>query len=255
VALHGCHSNSDAVEGRNVRYPLALLGVVSLVTLGCDDRQQSQTRQLPPARVQPARQKAAVQSLIIRDDVSYSVFETRIAPGIKRALDVRLNKKVSESTLLAIALKLKAKDPRDYEWTYITYYLPPSGGSDWSWATTHFAPDLEVRILGLTTEEEAMLIAAPAPDNSEIIGRWLDEPPAGANRTTIFRTDDRIFIEQMFKTGGTLTNEVVESESSLARRFDKVEGSTAGDHWVVGPDGNLQVRDNDGLISSGKRID
>jgi hypothetical protein len=34
----------------------------------------------------------------------------------------------------------------------------------------------------------------------------------------------------------------------------KVGGSSAGDHWLIGPDGNLQVRDNNGLIAVAKKI-
>lgn len=39
-------------------------------------------------------------------DVSYEVINTDILPGIKRSLDVRLNKRVSEDVLRAIALDL-----------------------------------------------------------------------------------------------------------------------------------------------------
>jgi hypothetical protein len=220
-----------------MRYLLTVVVIVSLATVGCNDRQQDQTSRQP-----------------IPDDVSYSIIDSSTLPGIKRSLDVRLNKKVSERTLRAIALNLKSQDSRNYDRTFIAYYLPGWTVDGGAWATTHFNPDLEVRILGLTAEEEENLVAEPASVTREIIGRWLDEGPFVANRITIFREDGRLFIEQMFKDGSSLKKEIVEKKSPLGRRFDKVEGSSAGDHWVLGSDGNLQLRDNDGLITTAKKI-
>lgn len=190
-----------------MRHLLTLITIVSLVTVGCGDRQQSAT---------------------IPDDVSYSIINSSTLLGIKRSLDVRLNKKVSERTLHAIALKLKSQDSRDYERTFITYYLPGMAVGAGAWATTHFNPDLEVRILGLTAEEEEKLVAEPAPANREIIGRWLDESPYVGSRITVFREDGKLFIEEMFKDGSSLRKELVEQKSPLGRRFDpKANPSTS----------------------------
>ena len=93
----------------------------------------------------------------IPDDISYSIIDSTAIAGIKRSLDVRLNKRVTEDTLRAIALKLKSQDSRDYDRTFITYYLPGMTVGAGAWATTHFTPDLEVKILGLSTEEEKKL--------------------------------------------------------------------------------------------------
>ncbi len=116
-----------------------------------------------------------------------------------------------------------------------------------------------MRILGLTAEEEEKLVAEPAPANREIIGRWLDESPFFGRRITIFREDGKLFIEQMFKDGSSLKRELVEKKAPLGRRFDEVDrssaGDRAGDHWLLAADGNLQVRDNDGLITMAKKIE
>jgi len=47
---------------------------------------------------------------------------------------------------------------------------------------------------------------------------------------------------------------LVEKPSPLGQRFDMKEGSSFGDHWVINREGNLQIRDNAGLISTAKRI-
>ena len=106
-----------------------------------------------------------------QDDVSYSIINSTATAGIKRSLDVRLNKRVAEDTLRALALKLKSQDSRDYDRTFITYYLPGMTVGAGAWATTHFRPDLEVKIWGLWTEEEKKLTPAtrPAPAMGDVI--------------------------------------------------------------------------------------
>ncbi len=238
-----------------MRHLLTLVAIVSLATVGCNDSQQSSTARQQSATSQPAQQRSKLQEATIPDDVSFSIIDSSTLRGVKRSLDVRLNKKVSERTLRAIALKLKSQDSRDYDRTFITYYLPGMAVGAGAWATTHFNLDLEVRILGLTAQEEDKLVAEPAPANREIIGRWLDERPFVSSRITIFREDGKLFVEQTFKDGSGLKKELVEKKSPLGRRFDKVGGSRDGDHWILGSNGNLQVRDNDGLITTDKKIE
>src|SRR5690606_16935875 len=63
-------------------------------------------------------------SLVIPDDITYSVIAENVVPGMKRSLDVRLNRKVPEEVLRAIAVKLRGSDPTRYNRTLIGYYLP-----------------------------------------------------------------------------------------------------------------------------------
>ncbi|MHC5053659.1 MAG: hypothetical protein ACYTKD_02955 [Planctomycetota bacterium] len=175
-------------------------------------------------------------------------------PGIKRSLDIRLNKKVDEGALRAIALVLRAQDSRRYKRAFITYYLPGMPVGAGAWATTHFNPGLKVEILGLTAETEQELISETPPANWEIIGRWLDESPYGGGRISIFRENGQLFMEQKFRDGSTLRNELAEKKTSLGRRFDAAEDASAGDHWLLVADGGLQIRDNDGLIATARRM-
>ena len=191
------------------------------------------------------------QEPTIPGDVSYSIIDSTAIAGIKRSLDVRLNKRVAEDTLHAIALKLKSQDSRDYDRTFIVYYLPDMTVGAGAWATTHFTPELEVQILGLSTEEKKKLSAVPA--NREIVGQWLDETPYASSRITIFHEGGKLYAEQTFADGSSRKKELVEKRSPLGRRFDQVDAATAGDHWILDSRGNLQLHDNDGLIRTAKR--
>ena len=55
--------------------------------------------------------------------------------------------------LKRIATKLKNSDGQSYDRTFIGYYLPDMKLNSGYWATTHFNPNLEIQILGLTVEQ------------------------------------------------------------------------------------------------------
>lgn len=191
----------------------------------------------------------------IPDDVTYTVMHQDVVRGIKRSLDVRLNSKVSEQVLASIAMELKKSDPNSYDRTFIGYYLPTMETNAGYWATSHFNPDLEVRILGLTAEQEAALTSQVADSSRQVVGNWLDERPFVANRITIYLQDGKLQMENAYKDGSVGKMELTENESPRGRRFDEVGGSSTGDHWILDSDGKLELRDNEGLIAIARRID
>lgn len=191
----------------------------------------------------------------IPEDVSFSVVEEYTKPsGSKRQLDIRLNKKVTQSTLREIALYLKDREDRTYKRTFMIYYLPELPVGEQYWATTHFNPELEVKIFGFTIEEERKFKNMEAPPNREIIGRWLNDRLAGAY-IEIYREGEKLFSRQIFKNLSEHVQEMVEKNSQSGRRFERVEGSEAGDHWLITSDGKLEVRDNEGLIFTAQKIE
>jgi len=239
--------NAEQPWKAEVRYLLSFVTVVGLVTVGCNDGLHSGTSQSD-------HQRSTIQEATIPNDMSFEIIGSDAVPGVIRNLDVRLSRKVSEQILRAIALKLKAQPP-PYDRTMIYYYLPGMTVGAGAWATTHFTPDLEVRILGLTVDDENKLVTEPEPTNRETIGRWLDETPFIGSRITIFREKGKLFIEQTYKDGSGHKKELVERKSPLGRLFKEGERSRNGDHWILVSNGNLQVRDNNGLIGTAAKIE
>ena len=61
-------------------------------------------------------------------------------------------------------------------------------------------------------------------------------------------------MEKRYKDGSSREKQLLEKKSPLGQRFDTVKGSSAGDHWILDSNGNLQLRDNEGLIATFKKI-
>jgi len=219
--------------------------------------QAASTVSQPPVTttIQTQVAPALIPSSTIPVDVTYTVIKETKLPGIKRVVEIRLNKRVSEDTLTLIAKTVKASDSRNYERTFVGYYLPYMVVDRGYWASTHYKPNLEVRILGLSADAAATLSAKPEASTRDEIGRWLDDSPNAGHRIVIFRDSGKLFMELTGEDGSSGTTEIVESQTSgRGRRFSNLRGSTSGDHWLLESDGHLQIRDNQGLIYTDEKI-
>ncbi len=212
----------------------------------------------PPSREAIAAEVASMhakrQEEQLADDVIYTIIDTNIIPGIKRSIDVRLNRKVSEKGLRAIALKLKRSDPKPYDRTYIGYYLPDMQVNAGYWATTYFTPDLEVRILGITATQEQALKQQPVDPSREIVGSWLDERPFGNGRIIIFEKDGRLLMENTYKDGSAGITEIMETRSPNGRRFDYKPDRGNGEYFLINSNGELQQLAEDGPFMTAKKF-
>ena len=190
----------------------------------------------------------------IPEDVTYKIIQENKIPKIKRSVDIRINRRASEDELREIALTIEAKDKSQYERTFICYYLPDMIVDEGAWATTHFNPELEVKILGATEEELAILGEVSTSDTErEIIGIWLDENiPA---KLVLFRKNGKSFIETTYKDGSIGTYEMIEKNTSRGLRFDDKKGSAFGDHYLINKNGELELRDDEGLIYIINKLD
>ena len=77
---------------------------------GCADK--SPNPDAPPSSTAPESSATALPSdqsgaTSMPEGVSYTIIDQNVVPGIKRSVDVRLNRKVTEDALTAIAWKLK----------------------------------------------------------------------------------------------------------------------------------------------------
>jgi len=194
----------------------------------------------------------------IPSDVSYSVISSRIIPRVinNRSLEIRISRRVPQDVLRAIALKIKSEDSRTYERTMIAYYLPGMTVGSGAWATTHFNPSLEVRILGLSAEAEESLRNQKVTGRREVMGTWLCEAPM-PRRIMLYRLNNKVFLEETYNDGSGHTNEVIERKVSGGIRLDKKEKRPvemeADEHWLLVRQGDLRIRDNEGVIETAKR--
>ena len=66
--------------------------------------------------------------------------DRKLAP-LKRSVDIRLKRKITEDELLKVAHQIRKMDPRENERTFILYYLPGMKLDAGAWAKSHFKRD------------------------------------------------------------------------------------------------------------------
>ena len=178
-------------------------------------------------------------------EVSYPIIkdeDSTLMSPTKRMVDVKLNMKVPPAVLREIALEVKSKESRQYERTFIFVYLPDKvpGVENEPWATTHFNPTLEVKILGLTREAEESLSKLPIRFAGKKVGAWLIEMQNVSNLSLISEDSGTIKLAEILPSGTRFDSEMVELPSARGRRFKKVKGDEI---YEVDPEGNLRMYD------------
>lgn len=188
------------------------------------------------------------------EGATYSIISDNSFRDIKRSIDVKLDKKVSEEVLRKIALKLKNIERNKYERTFIAYYLPNMTVGAGAWATTHFDPVLEVRILGLTAQEEEKMTREANSTARDVIGIWMDDRPYAGATITIYRENSTLYLESKYKDGSGSTEEMTETRSTIGTNLVEKGGNPHGEYFVLDKKGNLQAGDNDGIFLKYKKL-
>ena len=200
-------------------------------------------------------QSVRVDTSTKKSNVSYSILKSDTFLNVKRSIDVRLKEPISESNLRQIALELKAKDPKDYERTFICYFLPGMELDKGAWATTHFNPNLKIQVYGFTAEQDKALREKPNDASRNIIGCWLDTSLYIGGRITIFSKDEKYFFEKIYSDGGGSPKEFLVDFSNNRKILRKIGKSPAGEYYLIDKQGNLQLWDKEGVIWTAKKID
>jgi hypothetical protein len=192
----------------------------------------------------------------LNSEWSYTIISDTNYHQIKRTVEIRLSERISEKVLTELAQKLKALDPKTYERTFMTYYLPDMKVGHGAWATTHYDPKLKVQILGTTKEENEKLTATAQKKNKdrELIGSWYIEAPYTSRTLTLFRKDSKVFLERTFTDGSGSVKEMTETKTPNGMKYKEVGTDSDSDYYLINSKGLLELHDSYGLIDTGKKI-
>lgn len=185
--------------------------------------------------------------------VNYEILNDEKQRGVKRSVDVRLESRITEANLRELGIAIRNSDNTTYPNTFVLYYLPGMEVGAGAWASTHFRPNLEIQIYGMTQEEyEKMNSAESLTDTSEVVGVWLDERPYVSRRITIVKRNDKYFLRALYSDGSEGETQIVRTEISGGSRFG--ESSNSEDFYLLRSNGRLELRDSIGLITDLKMV-
>lgn len=158
----------------------------------------------PPTSTQPQTNN--------KEDVSYSIISDEHKRDIKRTVEVMLDHKISKEELEKISYQIKNSTRQKYDRTFIGYFLPhiikENGEFSSRWALVSFNPDFKIDILEMTIDEELKLTET---NRGNALGIWLDDNMSSA-KYTIYKENEKTFIEELHPSGYVRTNEVKKSK-------------------------------------------
>lgn len=122
--------------------------------------------------------------------------------------------------------------------TLIGYRLKQQDPQSMYWATTHYQPDLAVKIQGLTTESLQKIDESYHSKNYEkIVGTWLYEPML--NYVKVFYIKDgKLFNDDIFDDGSSTSQMKILKQKDGSIRL-KSKNSDENEYYTVDADGNL----------------
>jgi len=180
-----------------------------------------------------------------RPDISYTFMNIKKGSSSKCDLDIRLPNRISKDNIVQVAEYISQNEGAGCSPLFIFYFLPDeTPGIDAAWAYSHFDPQLNVGINGLSLENEATLTVLQPTAEKNVIGTWLDT--WGLSHNVIIRKvngEYQMTSQYSDGSGGTitLTEKAVDGQERL---YDEESGT----YMVIENNGKLGVYDNQGLI-------
>jgi len=186
---------------------------------------------------------------------NYTIISDETKRNIKRSVSILLDEKVTKAKLSQIALSVKKRDSKSYLRIFIGYYLRGNDRSQGYWATTHFNPELEVKILGLSLEDESRLSRSSSKlPYGEIIGSWLDDRPKKKKKMTLFRNNGVVKLEYSYSDGSSRTEEMDTIKTSRGLKVQEKGGSDFGEYYLVTKNGSLEYWGRNGKFYTAKKL-
>lgn len=182
---------------------------------------------------------------------NYSIISDTNLSTIKRSVAVRLEERLSEAAISDIAEDIKRSDPKNFQRTFIVYYLPDGEVGSGGWATSHFNPDLKVEIYGSKTQITPII---EEDEGSDVVGRWGHSTFLGGVAYAIIRTADGFLLRTTYKDGST-SEESVEAKREGTQIIVRPKQPNAwGEYWIVNDKKGLLVMDSEGLIETAREL-
>lgn len=186
------------------------------------------------------------------NSVNIKILSDEHKGSIKRTVEVELEERTDTATLAMIAKRIKATEQREYERTFIGYRLKEGDGNSY-WATTHFNPELEVKILG-TTQRDHELLKKKTTTQENVIGTWMAQRST-SYKIVAYRKNGTVFIKNIYPGSDYLDeDEYASTQLSNGLKLQSESDKFRGEFYLINPKGDLEFWSKNGNYYTAKKI-
>ena len=174
----------------------------------------------------------------------YKITEDTVKGNIKRTVEVELPSRTDEETLRALAEKIRDISNVDVERTFIGYRISGDHKNQSYWATTHYNPSLEVKILGESASDYEKIKNTGLPEGG-VLGTWM------ANwgyeyKMIAYKKGDQTYIRSIFDDGSSSDEVYEQSQSEKGIKLQDEGGKERGEYFIINPEGHLEFWSENG---------
>lgn len=189
--------------------------------------------------------------------IGFKVESVEPSGSIKANIDIRLTADATQEELTDVAQRLR-QEYRKYQNLFIFYYLPGQSKNDMAWATSHFTPDLAVRILGATAEQSREIERLDDVPGT-IQGAWKSTMMGLSMVYVLYEKEEKQWAMRI-KLAGNGKGGAQSADEPLQRKRKKgeirfISQKRPSEYYVIGSDGKLRSYDAEGLIEAMSPLD
>ena len=182
------------------------------------------------------------KSVEFLEDFSYEIIDERVDsnPG-SRALHVTITRRIVTSEIEQLAKVIKERHS-EYSKTFIFFYLPGMTMDGGAYATSHFDPELTVKLMSgsIPGSRDRLII-----QDGKVVGTWREEG-RWSNVTQIIEREGSLFMRKTRASGEYSENELVTRKTRGQNRLYRKGESI--DYVLINQSGDLEYWDDQGLI-------
>lgn len=174
-------------------------------------------------------------------EIQYKITKDTQKRHVKRSVEVRLPRRVDKNMLRSLAHEIH-KD--GFDRTFIGYRIKGNEEGLY-WATTHFNPDLKIKISGSEKEEHEKLVSSKHKVDGKVIGKWLVN--YGFNyKSIMYKEGDKKVIKNFFSGGGSNKNKLTTEKKNGETRYYEDSGKQRYEYYTIGSNGRLKFWSENG---------
>ena len=134
--------------------------------------------------------------------------------------------------------------------------MDPDAGNG-CWATTHFNPDLEVKILGMSIEGQKLADAVSNNlDKPSTLGKWNNNSVGVAHRAVLFIDENvKLKMRQIYQDGSSGDIDLNAKRVPGGLRLSDRASRFPDDHWILTKSGMLDQRDAEGSFCKLEKLE
>ncbi len=189
------------------------------------------------------------------NSAEYSLIKVNSNSKIKFLADVRIDKKLNDNQLKQIAVQIEDDVGVKSERGSIAFYLPEMRTGSGAWAAVDFTPEISIRIIGQSIEEEQEIMAGI--DNiHDYEGLWSDNFQQGAMMNRISKDKSLGFVIEIISPSDPKPSEFADQLKKTIQngRVIYKDIEHPGQYFLVEDNGDLSVYDNDGYTFTYKKL-